>query len=100
MAEKHIPRRYSFAETHRKISSLRRKEDELRRLIEREASEDEVLAAAVEVREARIRVLRVKQSSDRETYVDRTKYDKIEDEISAIQALSDEAVLGEYLPGN
>lgn len=89
----------SFVANHRKkIRSLRRKEDELRRLIDREASEEHLLAAASEVREARIRVLRVKQYSDPEICVDRTKYHKIEDKINAILALSPEAVLGEYLP--
>jgi len=89
----------SFVANHRKrIRSLRRKEGELRRLIDREASEKKLLAAASEVREARIRVLRVKQYSNPETCVDRATYVKIEDEINAIRALSEEAVLGDYLP--
>ena len=89
----------SFVPNHRKkIEHLAKKEMELRRLIDRGASQDKLLQAALEVREGRIRVLRAKQNKTHPEEV--ATFQKDESAIQALKALTAEAVLAEYLSGS
>jgi hypothetical protein len=89
----------SFIPHHRKkLDRLKRVEDDLRRLIARGASREQLLEAAAEVRDCRIRVLRAKQNKNPErTPQERAAFLKVEGKIRALKAMNAEAVLAEFL---
>ena len=91
----------SFVPYHRKKKEhLAKKEQELRRLIERSASREKLLIAALEVRDGRIRVLRALQNQNPERNArERALFLKHGDQIKALLALTPEIVLAEYQPG-
>jgi hypothetical protein len=85
----------SFVPNHRKkVERLAKKEQELRRLIERGATRDRLLKVATEIRDGRIRVLRARQNKAHPENIGAMQ--KAEAAIKAIQALSTESVLAEY----
>jgi hypothetical protein len=88
----------SFIPNHRKkLDCLKRLGSDLRRLIERGAPEDKLLDLAAEIRDCRIRVLRAKQNKNSErTAAERAAFLKIKDKVTALRAVSREAVLAEY----
>jgi hypothetical protein len=82
----------------KKRERLKRQEDALRRLIRRGASRDKLLKAALEVRDCRIRVLRVKQATNPErNQEERAAFIKVERDIEALQAVTADEVLAEFL---
>ena len=85
---------------HRKKKErLARLEQQLRRLIALQASEEKLLKVALEIRDARIRVLRAKQNQNPErTAAQRAVFLKDSERIRELQTLTEEAVLAEYLP--
>lgn len=88
----------SFVANHRKKKEhLLDRENDLRRLLDREASNEKLLEAAIQVREARIRVARVKQVIGPQSMVDNDVRIRIEGEIASLQALSAEQVLAEFV---
>jgi len=91
----------SFVPNHRKKKErLDRQEENLRRLIDRGASRERLLKAALEVRDGRVRVVRAKQNQNPErNAAERAVFLKDEDEIKVLRALIAEEVLSEYLPG-
>lgn len=91
----------SFIANHRKKKErLKRNEEGLRRLIKSGASRERLLKEALAVRDSRIRVLRAKQNQNPErTAEDRAVFLRDEAKIVSVQALTAEAILGEYLPG-
>lgn len=87
----------SFVANHRKKKEhLLDRENDLRRLIERDASKEKLREAAIQIREARIRVARVKQVIGPQSMVDNEVRIRIENELAALQALSAEEILAEY----
>ena len=79
--------------------SLRRKEDELRRLIARGANRVKLLKAALAVRDGRISGLRAVQNHNPESSAkERAIYVKHEAKIAALRRLTAEEVLAEYVP--
>jgi hypothetical protein len=78
---------------------LDRLEKDLRRLIERRASEDDLLKAALAIRDARIRVIRAKQASNPEkTPEERAIFLEDRERIKQIEKVTPEAILLEYCP--
>jgi hypothetical protein len=93
----------SFIPNHRKKKDrLAKLESELQRLIARGASREELLQAASELREGRIRVLRAKQNQNPErSDSERAVFVKHAAEIAALRELPAEVILAEYLrPAN
>jgi hypothetical protein len=90
----------SFIPNHRKKKDrLKTVERLLIRLIERKADRDKLLKVAMEIRDGRIRVLRAKQNENPEkTTAQRAIFLKDQERIRALQAITAEAVLAEYLP--
>jgi hypothetical protein len=84
---------------HRKKKErLAKKERELQRLIERGASREKLLQAALEVRDGRIRVLRALQNQNPERNAkDRAIFLKHTDQIKVLLDLTAEMVLDEYV---
>jgi hypothetical protein len=89
----------SFVPYHRKKQErLERNEEVLRRLIERGASREKLLKAALELRDGRIRVLRAKQNQNPERNVrERAVYLKDEEKIKVLRAVTAEAILAEFV---
>ena len=77
----------SFIPNHRKkLDRLKRLEADLRRLINRGASEEKLLETAAEIRDCRIRVLRAKQNKNPErTPQERAAFLKIDGQIAALR---------------
>ena len=88
----------SFVANHRKKRELLlKKEQELHRLIERGAEHEKLLVAALEVRDARIRVLRAKQNQNPESNAEeRAIFLKDGEAIKDLLTLTPEAVLADY----
>lgn len=88
----------SFVPNHRKkLERLKRLEADLRRLIDRGATDEELLDLAAEIRDCRIRVLRAKQNKNPErTAEERAVFLRINDQIAVLKELSPAAVLAEY----
>jgi len=88
----------SFVPNHRKKKErLDRLESDLRRLLERGASQERLLKAASEIRDCRIRVLRAKQNQIPESNAaERAAFLKLEAEIAALRATPAEVVLTEF----
>ena len=89
----------SFIPHHtKKKEGLVRKENALRRLIERGAGRVKLLSAAIKVRDGRIALLRAKQSRNLwGPTPNRAVFLKDEERIRALQAVTAEAVLAEFL---
>ena len=82
----------------KKIERLQRLETDLRRLLAHQASPEKLIVAATEVRDARVRVLRLKQSlicPRGEKAL--AHYEKLQLAIEIAQRCSPEAVLAEFL---
>jgi hypothetical protein len=88
----------SFLPNHRKKKDrLARLETDLRRLLQRGASQEKLLEIAREIRDCRIRVLRARQYEIPErNAVERAAVLKLETRIAALRATPPEAVLNEY----
>ena len=80
----------------KKKQILHRKEAALRRLIETGALDDELLAAAAEIREARIRVLQVQRSIIIPNGDCEGKYGKVDQKINQVASLSPAEILAEF----
>jgi hypothetical protein len=88
----------SFISNHRKkLDRLKRLETDLRRMLDRGASDEKLLEVAAEIRECRVRVLRAKQNKNPERNpAERAAFLKLRDQIAVLQATSDETVLAEF----
>jgi hypothetical protein len=88
----------SFIPNHRKKKErLRHLKDLLRRLLAKGASEEKLRAAAVQIRDGRIRALRAMQNHNPErTPQQRADFLKLQAEIDALKSVSAESVLAEY----
>jgi hypothetical protein len=89
----------SFVANHRKKKEqLQKKEEELLRLIRRQAERGKLLLAALEIRDARIRVLRAKQNQNPERNPkERSIFLQDQAKIDALRQVTAESVLAEYL---
>ena len=80
----------------KKKQILQRKEEALQRLIESGATDDELLAAAAEVREARLRVLQVQRSAIIPKGDCEGKYAKIDQKIKQAASLTPAEILADF----
>ena len=81
----------------KKRQILKRKEQELRRVIQRGGSEARLAAAAEEVRASRIRVLRAKRATILPKYgPEAAPIARIDDEIQALSVMPLDAILAEF----
>ncbi len=86
----------SFVPYHRKkLEHLEEHEDILKRLVESGASTEQLLIAAVAVRDARIRVLRAKQNELNP--IEEAAFQRLKAKINALLATPAEEILAEFL---
>ncbi len=80
-----------------KKQTLSRKEDFLRRLVIQNASQERILAAVEEVRDARIRVVRAQRATITPTADGQVKYDKLDARIQGIATTPLETIVAEFV---
>jgi hypothetical protein len=82
----------------KKKAKLKRKEASLRRLIASGATREKLLDAALAVRDARVRAQSANQyQQGRVNFEDRTLRLKFDRQLTALQSITPEAVLAEFL---
>lgn len=81
----------------KKKQILRRKEDFLRRLVSKNASQECILAAAEEVRDARIRVVRAQRATIPQTGDGQVQNNKLDARIQGIAATPLETIVAEFI---
>jgi hypothetical protein len=89
----------SFVPHHRKkIEQLEKRERTLKRLLDSGATREKLLAAASDVRDARIRVLRAKQNELNP--MEEVAFQRLKAKIAAIQEVPAEKILAEFSKSN
>jgi predicted nuclease with TOPRIM domain len=89
-----------LANYRKKLQIRKRREDDLRRLLARGASELKLLAAATDVQSARVRALRAQQAKIAPADFPklRQRFAELEEKIALISAKSAQDVLAEFRP--
>jgi hypothetical protein len=80
----------------KKLEILERKQETLRRLIAQGAKADRLIAQAIEVRDARVRVLCAKRAKIVPSERNQDHHDRLTDKIGELQAVTPETILAEF----